>query len=47
MVVGDSDLPGRLKTRPAVEQFEMSPAHHPIERAYDELKRAVRAALSG
>lgn len=42
VVVGNSDLPNRLKTRPPVKPSDMSPARHPIERAYDELKHAVR-----
>jgi hypothetical protein len=44
VVAGDLDLPDRLERRPRVLRPEMGEALHPIERAYDELKAAVRGS---
>lgn len=46
VIAGEADLPDRLEERLQISRTEMSQATHPIERAYDELKAAVRASRS-
>lgn len=42
VLAGSEEVAGALPRRVAVRRGEMRPAENPIERAYDELKRAMR-----
>lgn len=46
VVAGDTALPDLLEERRPILRREMKEARHPIERAYDQLKAAVRGARS-
>ena len=42
VVVGDPDLAGRFIARPPIKPAELGGDVHPVERAYDQLKRVIR-----
>jgi len=42
LLAGPPDLPDRIARRKAISRSTMREAAHPVERAYDELKQAVR-----
>jgi hypothetical protein len=44
VVAGDPDLALRFTPRPPIQRTEMGSDVHPVERAFDELKVALRAA---
>jgi hypothetical protein len=44
VVTGEPNLPTRLEQRSPILRAEMGQAQHPVERAYDELKRTVRTS---
>lgn len=46
VVAGGADLAERFAPRPPVPRSEMGADVHPVERAYDELKEALRASRS-
>lgn len=45
-LAGDPHMVESIEKRPAVERGEMRASENPIERAYDELKSAIRSATS-